>query len=142
MKYTNFIARRYLFERKRVSLINTLTGISITGVTLGTALLIVVLSVFNGFFDVVKELLLSYDPDIRVEATTGRTMNMTPADVERLRNLPDIATVAPYTSGRVMLTQRGKNDQVENDGDGHSRFSRWWQCAEWRAGQWNTTLLP
>jgi len=112
MKYTNFIARRYLFERKRVSLINTLTGISITGVTLGTALLIVVLSVFNGFFDVVKELLLSYDPDIRVEATTGRTMNMTPADVERLRNLPDIATVAPYTSGRVMLTQRGKNDQV------------------------------
>ncbi len=58
MKTTGFIARRYLFSKKHVSLISTLTAISITGVTIGIALLIVVLSVFNGFFDVIKGFLL------------------------------------------------------------------------------------
>ena len=70
MNNTGFIAKRYLFSRKHISLISTLTYISISGVTIGTALLIVVLSVFNGFFDVIKGLLLSYDPDIRIESAT------------------------------------------------------------------------
>ena len=112
MNFTNFIAKRYLFERKKISLISTLTLISITGVTLGTALLIVVLSVFNGFFDVIKELLLSYDPDIRIEAATGRTMSMTDEEIAELNQLPEIKFLAPYASGRALLTQRGKRDAV------------------------------
>lgn len=112
MKFTNFIARRYLFERKKISLISTLTLISISGVTLGTALLIVVLSVFNGFFDVIKQLLLSYDPDIRIEAITGRTMSMNDGQITELEQLPEIKFIAPYASGRVLLTQRGKRDAV------------------------------
>ncbi|MEX2364941.1 MAG: ABC transporter permease, partial [Balneolaceae bacterium] len=64
MNTTGFIARRYLFSKKHISLISTLTFISITGITIGTAMLIVVLSVFNGFFDVIKNFLLSYDPDV------------------------------------------------------------------------------
>jgi len=112
MKFTNFIAKRYLFERKKISLISTLTLISISGVTLGTALLIIVLSVFNGFFDVIKQLLLSYDPDIRIEATTGRTMNMNEGQIRELERLPEIKFIAPYASGRALLTQRGKRDAV------------------------------
>ena len=57
MNPINLIASRYLTSRKGVSLVSTLTIISISGITIGTALLIIVLSIFNGFFDVVKNLL-------------------------------------------------------------------------------------
>jgi len=112
MKYTNFIATRYLFEKKRISLISTLTLISIVGVTLGTALLIVVLSVFNGFFDVVKGLLLSYDPDIRIEAAAGNRLNIDPERLQQINELPEIKAISSYISGRALLTQHGKNDQI------------------------------
>ena len=74
MNIIQFISRRYLFSKKHISLISILTGISIGGITIGTALLIVILSVFNGFFDVIRGYLLSFDPDIRVEMTQQSSM--------------------------------------------------------------------
>jgi len=58
MKITGFIARRYLFSKTSFSLISSLTVISIAGVTIGTALLIIVLSVFNGFLASLKDICL------------------------------------------------------------------------------------
>ena len=112
MDYTNFIARRYLFERKHVSLISTLTIISITGITLGVALLIVVLSVFNGFFDVVKGLLLAYDPDIRVESVEGNGFLADAQPVAALDTLPEIRVISPYIEGKALLIDRGRTEQV------------------------------
>src|SRR6056297_2966816 len=66
------IARRYLASRREVSLISIITGISMTGVTLGVASLIVVLSVMNGFYDFVRDLLVSVDPHVRVVSKEGR----------------------------------------------------------------------
>ncbi len=54
MDFRLLIARRYLVSRKRVTLISVITGISIAGVALGVAALIVVLSVMNGFYDIVR----------------------------------------------------------------------------------------
>ena len=66
MDYRFQIARRYLASRREVSLISIITGISMTGVTLGVASLIVVLSVMNGFYDFVRDLLVSVDPHVRI----------------------------------------------------------------------------
>ena len=88
MKNTSFIARRYLFSRKHISLISTLTGISVTGVTIGTALLIVVLSVFNGFFEVIKGFLLENDPDLRIESAEGRELGYGATLREELAAIP------------------------------------------------------
>ena len=66
MNYRFMIARRYLTSPRSVSLISRITGISVVGVALGVAALIVVLSVLNGFFEFVRDMLVSYDPHIRI----------------------------------------------------------------------------
>jgi lipoprotein-releasing system permease protein len=104
MDNTGFIARRYLFSRKHISLISTLTYISIVGVTIGTALLIVVLSVFNGFFDVIKNLLLSYDPDIRIEASGDAIFNQNEEVIRQLESLPEVSMYSPYVEGKALFS--------------------------------------
>lgn len=112
MEYTGFIARRYLFSKKHISLISTLTFISITGVTIGTALLIVVLSVFNGFFDVIKGFLLSYDPDIRIESAEARTFPKNDDWLEKLHSIPEVSVVSPYVVGKALLTHNDDESKV------------------------------
>jgi lipoprotein-releasing system permease protein len=108
----NLIASRYLVARKKISLVSTLTIISVSGITIGTALLIVILSIFNGFFDVVKGLLLTYDPDIRIESTNDRIFSRD-ADFEiLLSEIPEIIAVAPYISGKALLAHRGNEEKV------------------------------
>jgi lipoprotein-releasing system permease protein len=130
MKTTGFIARRYLFSKKHVSLISTLTIISVTGVTIGTALLIVVLSVFNGFFDVIKGLLLNNDPDIRIESAEGQpfvysqdlrnelgvkqSSNGGAMDTPGFQEIPEITVISPYIEGKALLTAGQDRDQVVN----------------------------
>lgn len=112
METTGFIARRYLFSKKHISLISTLTIISIIGVTIGTALLIVVLSVFNGFFEVIKGLLLQNDPDIRIESATSDSFLYT-GDMERkLSEIPEITAASSYVEGKALLAFRKNNDKV------------------------------
>ncbi|MAL18129.1 MAG: hypothetical protein CL670_01600 [Balneola sp.] len=112
MKNSGFIARRYLFSRKHISLISTLTFISITGITIGTALLIVVLSVFNGFFDVIKSFLLSYDPDVRIEASGQATFAQNEAIMEQIRSLPEVKVISPYVEGKALLAMEGVQNEV------------------------------
>ncbi|MDZ7716491.1 MAG: ABC transporter permease [Balneolaceae bacterium] len=112
MKPTGFIARRYLFSKKHISLISTLTAISVTGVTIGTALLIVVLSVFNGFFEVIKELLLSNDPDIRVESNEGNTMSYSAEMTAALEGIPEVRLAVPYVEGKALMIYKNREDRV------------------------------
>lgn len=112
MDTSGFIAKRYLFSRKHISLISTLTYISIAGVTIGTALLIVVLSVFNGFFDVVKSLLLSFDPDLRIESNEGATFIFTDEIQQELAGIPEISNLSPYVVGKALLTSEDEETKV------------------------------
>ncbi len=112
MNTSNYIATRYLFSKKYISLISTLTYISIAGVTIGTALLIIVLSVFNGFFDVVKSLLLSFDPEIRIESNEGASFIYTKKMQEELEGIPEIQHISQYVTGKALLTTKDKNSKV------------------------------
>lgn len=112
MKNSGFIARRYLFSRKHISLISTLTFISITGITIGTALLIVVLSVFNGFFDVIKNFLLSYDPDVRIEASGTATFAQNEEMIEKIRSVPEVQIISPYVEGKALLAMDDAQNEV------------------------------
>jgi len=112
MHYTGQIAKRYLFSKKHISLISTLTFISIIGVTIGTALLIVVLSVLNGFFDVVQGYLLNYDPDIRVEAAGASTFSQNQELTEQIKSLPEVTLLSPYVEGKALLTNNNNENKV------------------------------
>ncbi len=123
MDNTGFIARRYLFSRKHISLISTLTYISIAGVTIGTALLIVVLSVFNGFFDVIKNLLLSYDPDIRIESASGTVFTQNQELLDELNSIPEIKIYSPFVEGKALLSYGDdRNSVVDVRGIDTNRF--------------------
>jgi lipoprotein-releasing system permease protein len=89
-----------------------LTLISVAGVTVGTALLIVVLSVFNGFFEVIKSMLLSNDPDIRIESAEGRSFAVTDAMEQTLAGIPEIVVQSPFIQGKALVAHRGRRDQV------------------------------
>jgi lipoprotein-releasing system permease protein len=75
MRFELFIARRYFFSGKRKNIINIITSISVGGVAIGAMALIVVLSVFNGFDGLIRSLFGSFDPDLKVEKTVGKTMS-------------------------------------------------------------------
>lgn len=112
MNIIQFISRRYLFSKKHISLISILTGISIGGITIGTALLIVILSVFNGFFDVIRGYLLSFDPDIRVERSQESAMFYNQNLLESVRDHEEVVSVTPFVSGKVMLAFRNGQNEV------------------------------
>jgi lipoprotein-releasing system permease protein len=113
MNVIQFISRRYLFSKKHISLISVLTSISIAGITIGTALLIIILSVFNGFFEVIRGYLLSFDPDIRIELAGEPNMLYDPEVLDRVRDHSDVVSVTPYIEGKAMLVfQNGRNEVI------------------------------
>jgi lipoprotein-releasing system permease protein len=70
-----YIAKRYLFSRKKMNAINIISGISMLGVFVGSAALIIILSVFNGFEKVILALYSNFTPEIKIEARMGKTFN-------------------------------------------------------------------
>lgn len=64
MNFPFYIARRYLFSKKSTHVINLISGISAVGVAIATMALVVTLSVFNGFHDLVASFLTSFDPQL------------------------------------------------------------------------------
>lgn len=78
MKLPLFIARRYLFARKSHHVINLISLISALGIAVGTAALVIVLSVYNGFGEVVRGIYRNYDADIRIDPARGKRFAYTP----------------------------------------------------------------
>jgi lipoprotein-releasing system permease protein len=73
LNFPFYIARRYLISKKKRNVINIISSISVAGVGVMTMALIVVLSIFNGFDDLLKNLFYSFDPDLRIESTQGKS---------------------------------------------------------------------
>lgn len=104
------IARRYLVSRKRFSMISVITGVSICGVALGVAALIVVLSVMNGFYDFVRDMLVSIDPHVRIEATTSSDgVSNVDSLMEALALSPGVVGLSPVVEGKALLRGEGQH---------------------------------
>lgn len=105
MNYRLFIARRYLHSRQRIPLVTIISGISMVGVAVGVAALIVVLSVMNGFYDVVRDLLVSMDPHVRIVAEPGGGLSQEDADriAGQARQIPQVLSADPYVEGKALL---------------------------------------
>lgn len=106
-----FIAKRYLFSKKKFNFITIISLISIAGVTIGVAALIIVLSVFNGFSSKVTGILISFDPHIRVEAAGSNKLADYKVIQEKIKNI-GIKSAAPYTLNKGMLANEGSNEVV------------------------------
>lgn len=98
-----FIARRYLISKKSHNIINLISGISMVGVAVGTAALIIVLSVFNGFESVVKSLFSVFDPDIEITIAQGKTFHNYQVNEELIRSLPGIISYTEVVEENALL---------------------------------------
>ena len=76
MNTSVYIARRYLFSKKSVNAINFISGISMLGVFVGSAALIIILSVFNGFETLVLSMYNTFSPELRIEPATGKLFDL------------------------------------------------------------------
>lgn len=88
------IARRYIFGKKSTSAINYITMISISGIAVGTTALLLVLSVFNGLEDLIKDLYSSFQPDIMITPKEGKVFEVDSATYTRLTEVEGVKHVA------------------------------------------------
>ena len=127
--FSFYVARRYMFSKKSVGAINVISFISVAGVAVGTMALVIMLSVFNGFHDLVASLFTNFDPQIEVVPVKGKTINADAPELDRIRHLDfvDVATdvvedqaIAVYGDRQRMVTVMGVDenfDQLTNISD-------------------------
>ena len=123
MNFPFYIARRYLFSKKSTHAINAISAISVVGVAVATMALVVTLSVFNGFHDLVASLFTSFDPQLKVAPAVGK---VAPADdplLAEVRRLPDVAVatetledmaLAVYGDRQAVVTLKGVADNFDS----------------------------
>lgn len=116
------IARRYLFAKKSTNAINIISGISVVGVVVATMALVIVLSVFNGFHDLVASLFTSFDPQIEITPAKGKSTAADDPLLQQIKDMPevDVATecvedqaLAIYRDRQVMVRIKGVEDNFQ-----------------------------
>ncbi len=107
MKFTLLIALRYFFARKRRRAVHFITGIAIGGITLGTAALILVLSVFNGFQDLLEHMYGAIDADIRIEKREGKGISDSPSLRQKIRNYEEVAILTGTLETKAAIRYQG-----------------------------------
>lgn len=119
MNFPFFIARRYLFSKKKTHAINVISIISVIGVAVATMALVVVLSVFNGFHDLVATFFTNFDPQLKVVPVTGKSVAADEPILTKIKKLPEVEVatetyedmaLAVYKGRQAMVTIKGVED--------------------------------
>lgn len=119
-----FIARRYLFAKKSHNVINTISAISSIGMAIGTASLVIILSVYNGFDELVKSTLSNVEPDILVVPAKGKVFVPEGEAFERLKHIPSIRdcyyileenVFVDYDEHQSVARAKGVDERYEKD---------------------------
>ena len=101
-----YIARRYFFSRKRRTVVNVISWISLVGIAVSTAALVVVLSVYNGIGEVTQGLFNSFDAPLVVQPAKGKTLHASQSDLDALRGVEGVAAVAQVVHENAWMTYR------------------------------------
>ena len=136
MNFPFYIARRYLFSKKSTHAINVISGISVVGVAVATMALVVTLSVFNGFHDLVASFFTQMDPQLKITPVKGKTASADDPILTKIRHLPEVEVatecleeqaLAVYGDRQQMVIVKGVEDNfnqlthiqeiLEGDGD-------------------------
>lgn len=112
MNFPFYIARRYLFSKKSTNVINIISGISVVGVAVATMALVVTLSVFNGFSDLVATLFTAFDPQLELTPTEGKTAPADDPVLTQIRQLPEVAVATECVEDLALITYRDRQAMV------------------------------
>ena len=108
MNVALYIAQRYLFSKKRKNAVNIITAISVLGVAIGTLSLVVVLSVFNGFESLIKEMYHPVSADFVVTPVHSKDFSVTSIDYDALHKVAAFSSVQEVYEEKVLLRYDGR----------------------------------
>ena len=133
------IALRYLFARKRHNVINIISIISAAGIAIGSMALVLIMSVYNGFDNSIREIYESYKADFVVSPTSGKTFEVTETSLAQAEEIPQVGQASTvlqenayvrYDNKEAIVQVRGVNPLylnhnhiLENVVDGTPKFS-------------------
>ncbi len=126
LKLPFFIARRYLFSKKSTNAINVISIISMVGVAVATMALVIVLSVFNGFHDLVASFFTNFDPQLEVVPVKGKVAAADDAVFMKIRLLPEVDMVSECVQDQALAFYNGQQAMVNIMGvdDNFARMTR------------------
>src|SRR5688500_3124011 len=111
---TFLFAWRYFKAKKTTNAINVISWISIVAIVIGTASLILVLSVFNGFEGLVKSLYSSFYPDIRISPESGKQIVLTQEQLQKIKSVKGVYAVSMVVEERALLQNKASEvDSVD-----------------------------
>ena len=113
LKTEHRIAWRYLFSKKGHNAINIVSGVSAAAVGVVTAAMVCVMSVMNGFGVMVEQLFSQFDPDIRIEAATGKSFRLDPATPASLSSLPSVDMLSESVEETALVYYDDKQMPVQ-----------------------------
>ena len=121
-----FIARRYLFSKKSTNAINVISIISMVGVAVATMALVIVLSVFNGFHDLVASFFTNFDPQLEVVPVKGKVAAADDAVFMKIRQLPEVDMISECVQDQALAFYNGQQAMVNIMGvdDNFARMTR------------------
>lgn len=93
MRFVNEIAARYLFSAKGTHFINIISGVTILGLSLGSAALILVMSVFNGFEELIGSMINQFNPELKIQPATGKYLAENDELIQKVVDLEEVLAV-------------------------------------------------
>ena len=107
-----YISRRYLFSKKSTNVINLISFISVVGVAVATMALVVVLSVFNGFHDMVAGFFTQFDPQIEIVPAMGKYAPADAPELTKIRQFPEIEVATESVEDQALTIYRDQQSMV------------------------------
>jgi lipoprotein-releasing system permease protein len=118
------IAKRYFISKKKRNIINIISIISMVGVAVGTAALIIVLSVFNGLEDLIRTIYGSFDPNLKITSVEGKAFELNNDLVTRIRKTPGVLLVTEVIEDNALLRYEDRQMVVKMKGVSPNFFAQ------------------
>ncbi|MGI6222372.1 MAG: FtsX-like permease family protein [Prevotella sp.] len=112
MNFPFYIARRYLFSKKSTNAINVISAISVIGVAVATMAMVIVLSVFNGFQDLVASFFTNIDPELKVVPVKGKSAPSDDPVLLQMKKNPNVEVATECVEDQALAIYRGKQAMV------------------------------
>ena len=103
-------ARRYLFAKRSTNAINVISGITVLGLSIGTAALILVLSVFNGLEELISSMVNAFNPDVKVAPLKGKVFVLEDGQLAALRSIDGVSYVSETLEEIAVFTYKSSED--------------------------------
>ena len=116
MRLAPFIAKRYLFARKSHNVINIISAISAIGMAIGTAALIMILSVYNGFDSLIRSMMSTVEPDLLITPASGKVFVPEGETYDWIYDQPEVLSMCCILEESVFISYDGSQGLAKAKG--------------------------